>query len=200
MYARVLGEFRVKGRSKDMAVLHENGLPFMPGENRDSRANFFDDRRANENHLERLFLERARLAENVAGELTAVAVSEDGHAQELQRILRRILNLIRQENGAGTGAEDRASRIGEFADGIVEALLLQELELRGAFAAGEDKSVATLQIGDRADFDGFSTELPQHGGVCFEVALNGEDANFHLIALCAVAYRWPTHQIGQLLQ
>ena len=46
----------------------------------------------------------------------------------------------------------------EFGDGFVEAFFFQELQLRGAFAAGEDQAVAALEIGGRADLDGFHAE------------------------------------------
>ena len=47
-----------------------------------------------------------------------------------------------------------AAFVGKFADGVVETFFLEELELRGAFAAGEDEAVAAVEIGDGADFDG----------------------------------------------
>lgn len=71
--------------------------------------------------------------------------------------MRRIFDFVGEENGTGTSAEDGSALVGKFADGVVEALLLEELELGGAFAAGEDQAVAADEVGDGADFDGFCT-------------------------------------------
>ena len=99
------------------------------------------------------------------------------------------LTLCGEENGAGAGAKDGAAFAGEIADGVVETFFLEELELRGAFAAGEDEAVAALEIGDGADFDGFRAEFVEHGGVGVEVALDGEDADFHRTILRFGAWR-----------
>ena len=68
-----------------------------------------------------------------------------------------------------------ASRIG-----LLEAIGDQQLADGGAFAAGHDQAVQTLEIPRRSDFDNRVCEsrgAAQHGRVLGEVALNGEDAD-----------------------
>lgn len=173
------GEFGVEGGGEDFALFHERGLAFMFGENCDARSDFFDDGAANENHFERIFLERAGAEEYVAGELAAVAIAQNGHVQEFKRILRRIFDVGGKENGSRAGAKNGAALGRESADCVVEALFLEELELRGAFAAGEDEAIAAIEIGDGTDFHGVGAELVKHGGVGLEVTLDGENADFH---------------------
>jgi hypothetical protein len=90
-----------------------------------------------------------------------------------------IFDVGGEEDGAGAGAENGAAFGGELADRVEEAFFLKELKLRGAFAAGEDESVGLAEIGDGADFEGLGAECLENGGVCGEVALDGEDADDH---------------------
>lgn len=173
------GEFGMEGGREDFAVFDESGLAIKFCEDGDARSDFFDDGAANEDHFERIFFERARTEEDVAGELAPVAVAKDGHVEEFEGILGRIFHFRGQKNRAGAGAENSVAVRGEFADGVVETLFLEELELRGAFAAGENKAVAAVEIRDGADFDGGGTERVEHGGVGLEITLDGEDADFH---------------------
>ena len=84
-----------------------------------------------------------------------------------------------KENCASASAEDGVAGVGEFADGVVEALFAEKLQLRGGFAAGEDEAVAGFEIVDGADLDGVRVEGLQSGGVGGEVTLDSEDADFH---------------------
>jgi hypothetical protein len=111
--------------------------------------------------------------------LAAVGVAEDGHFQQGEGGLRGIFDVGGKEYGSGTGAENGAAFGGELSDGVEKPFFLEELKLRGAFAAGEDEGVGFAEIGDGTDFDGLRTELLENGGVCGEVALDGEDADFH---------------------
>lgn len=176
----VAGEFGVEGGGKDVVLLDESGLALKFGEDGDIGGHFFDDRATNENHFERIFLERAGAEEDIAGELTAVAIAENSHIQKFEGILRGIFYACGEEDGAGTGAEDGAALGGEFTDGVVETFFPEELELRGTLAAGEDETVAALEVGDGADLDGVHAELLEHGGVGFEITLDGENADFHI--------------------
>jgi hypothetical protein len=177
----VAGEFGMEGGGEDFAFLDESGLAPKLGEDGDVGGDFFNDRAANENHFEWLLLERAGTEEDVAGELAAVAIAKNGHIQELEGILRGIFHLGGQENGSGAGAEDGVAVGGKVADGVVEAFFLEELELRGAFAAREDEAIAAIEVDDCADFDGVDAELVEHGGVGLEISLDGEYADFHKV-------------------
>ena len=88
-----------------------------------------------------------------------IAVTEDGHVEKAERGLRRIVDTTGEEDCAGAGAKDGVARVGEFADGVVEALFAEKLQLGGGFAAGKDKAVAGFEIVDGADLDRFSGEV-----------------------------------------
>jgi len=175
------GQFGVESGSEDVAALHEDRFALMFRQDGHSPADFFDDRTADEHHFERFCGERAGFEEDVACELAAVAVAKDGHVQELERILGGVFDLSGQKNGTGAGAEDGVACGGKFADGAVEAFLLEELELGGGFASGKDKAVATIEITDGADFDGRGAEFAEAGGVGGEITLDSEDADVHVV-------------------
>jgi hypothetical protein len=176
------GEFRVEGGGKDVAVLDKDGLALVFGEDRNSLPDFFDDGAADKNHFERLVGEGARAEENVARELATVTVAQNGHVEEFEGVLRGIFDVSGEQNGARAGAEDSVL-FRKFADGAVQAFFLEELELGGGFAAGEDQTVAGFEVGNGADFDGVCAELAKAGGVCGEVTLDGEDTDFHGLAI-----------------
>jgi hypothetical protein len=175
----IVGELGMKGGGKKIVFLDECRLAGMAGEHVDPGANAFDDRATDENHFERIFFQSARAEENIAGDLAAVAVAEDGHIEKTERRLRRIVDMSGEENSAGASTEDGVADVGEFADGVVQTFLAEELELRGGFAAGKNQAVAGFEVVDDADLDGVGAEGLQSGGVGFEVTLNSEDADFH---------------------
>jgi len=173
----VAGEFGMEGGGEDPAALDKHRLTFMFCQNGDAFPDFFDDGCADEDHFDGSIGESGWLREDIAGELAAVAVAQDGHIEKLERILGGIFDVIREKNGACASAEDGVV-FREFADRVVEALFLEELELGGGFAAREDERVAGVEVGDGADFDGLGAEFTKPDGVCGEVALDGEDADF----------------------
>ena len=162
----------------DVALLHERGLVGEFGEDIDAFADALEDGSADKNHLERFVVQSGFAGDDVAVDLAAVAVAEDSHVEQAERILLWIFYVGSEQDRAGAGAEDGSLIRDEFADGFVEAFFLEELELRGAFAAGEDEAVAAREIGGRADFDGVGAEIGEHPGVGGEVTLDGEDSDF----------------------
>ena len=172
-------EFGMESGGEDLAFFHESGLAIEFGEDCDVRGDFFDDWSANEDHFERIFLERAGTEEDVAGELAAVTIAENRHVQEFEGILRGIFHARSKEDSAGTSAEDGAAFSGIFADCVIETFFLEELNLRGAFAARENKTTAAVEVSDGTDLNGFYAELLEHGGVRLEITLYRENADFH---------------------
>jgi len=175
----IIGEFGMKGSGQKIIFLDECGLAGMAREHIDAGANALDNGATDENHLERVFFQGAGAEENVAGKLATVAVAEDGHVEKAERGLRRIVDMSGEEDCTGAGAKDGVAGVGEFADGVVEALFAEKLQLRGGFAAGKDEAVAGFEIVDGADLDGVRVEGLQSGGVGGEVTLDSEDADFH---------------------
>jgi hypothetical protein len=123
---------------EEIVFFNEDGFAGVFGEDFDRISGAIDDGTANENHFERFGFDFARAEENVAGELTAVGVAENGHVHEAERGLRGILDFGGEENCSGASAENCVAVGSEFPDSVVEALFLEELELCGAFAARED--------------------------------------------------------------
>ena len=178
MNGGVAGEFGMEGGGKDVAILNEDGLAIVFGEDGDSLPDCFDDGSADEDHLEWFFGECGRTGEYIASELAAVAVAENGHIKELQGILRGILDMSGEENRSGAGAEDGVF-FRELADGVEEAFFLEELQLSGGFPAGENQAIAGVEVGYGTHFDRVSAEFAKASGVGFEITLHSEDADFH---------------------
>jgi hypothetical protein len=164
---------------EDIFALDESGMVIVRGEDFDVGTYGFDDRATNEDHFEGFGFEFCFAEENVAGELPAIGVAENGDVEKAERGLLRIFDVLREEDGASASAEDRFAAGGELADGVLKAFFFEELELRGAFAAGKDQAGALFELRDGADFDGVGAEFAEAGGVGFEVSLDGEDADFH---------------------
>jgi hypothetical protein len=172
------GEFGMECGGHHVAFLDERGLVGEFGKDLDAFADALENWGADENHFERFVVESCFAGDDVAVDLAAVAVAEDGQVEEAEGILFWIFYLGGEQDCAGAGAENWAIVGGEFADGVVEAFFLEELELGGAFAAGEDEAVAALQVGGGADLDGFGAQIGEHSGVGCEVTLDCEDSDF----------------------
>src|SRR6202041_1819023 len=105
----VIGQFGVKCSGHDTPLAYQHRMAGVFGEHFNSLPPGFDNRRANEYHLER-FLAQFRFAHvNVACELAAVAVSQNGYVEKAERRLRRAVHLSREQDGAGTRAEKRTA-------------------------------------------------------------------------------------------
>ena len=169
----VRSKFGVKGSGEEILVLHEDGFAGVFGKDFQGVAGAFDDRAADEDHLHRSGFEFAWTEENVAGNLAAVRVAENGHVHQTKRGLRRIFDFGSEQDCAGAGAENRAAGVGEIADSVVETFFLEKLKLRGAFTARKDEAIALFEVDDGADFERLRAELAKARGVCFKVTLNG---------------------------
>jgi len=77
----VVGEFGVEGGGEEIVFLDEGGGAIEFGKDGDARSDAFDDGAADENHFERIFFQGGGAEEDVAGELAAVGVAEDGHIE-----------------------------------------------------------------------------------------------------------------------
>jgi hypothetical protein len=169
---RIGGKFRVKGSGEDVALFYQCGFPFKFSQNTDAGCNLFDDRAANEHHLQRIFLERRGTEENIAGKLAAVAIAQNGHVQKFEGILPGIFHMCGQKNRSGAGAKYGSAFAGEFPNGVVKTLFLEELQLCGAFSARQDETVTTFQVGYGAHFKGVHAEFVKHFGVGLKITLD----------------------------
>src|SRR5277367_6593961 len=169
----------MKGAGKDVSALDESGMMVVSGEDFYIGSYRFDDRAANEDHLERFVFEFCFAEENVTGKLPAVGIAKNGYVQEAERGLLGTLHVLCEKDGTGAGAENCFAVGGKLADGVLKAFFFEELQLRGAFAAWKDETGALLELRDGANFYGVSAEFAEAGGVGCEISLDGEDADFH---------------------
>src|SRR5437879_2334867 len=173
---RVRSEFGMKRGGEEIFILYQDGFAGVFGEDFEGVAGAFDDGTADEDHLHRSGFEFGRAEEDVAGDLAAVRVAENGHVHEAKRGLRGIFDFGGEQDCAGAGAKNNAAGVCEISNGVVEAFFLEKLELRCAFTARKGKAVALFEIGDGADFERLRAEFAEARGVGFEVTLNGENS------------------------
>ena len=163
---------------EDRALAHEHRIILRAREDFDAGADAFDDGRANENHFERLGLQRRGLAANFACELAAIRVAQNRGVEKIQGALRRIFYFVREEDRAGAGSENRAAFGGEIEERSVEAFFAEKFQHGGALAAGEDHAVERFKIARAAHQRVLDAEASERGGVRGVIALDGEDSDF----------------------
>src|SRR6202050_1294282 len=125
----------VKRRNQDILLPHQHRIAICFCEHLTALARFLDDRRANEHHLERMPIQLGRTAAHFARKLPAIRVARHGKLCPPERFLRRIPNVLRQQDRARTGGEQRPLLFRALLDRPIEPLFAQELQLRRAFAA-----------------------------------------------------------------
>src|ERR1700688_621293 len=184
MHGRIAGQLRMKSRGEDASLPDQRWLARIFGQDFDARADVIDDRPTNEYHFHRLRLQLCRTEEDVAGQLAAVSVAQHRHVQKAERVLRRVLHRGGKQDCTGTGAENRMLVRSKFLNRFEQTFFLQELQLRGGFAAGKNQRVTFGEIGDSADFEGLRAEGMQHRSVSGEISLDGEDSDFGFFYLC----------------
>ena len=81
---RVRSEFGMKRGGEEIFILYQDGFAGVFGEDFEGVAGAFDDGTADEDHLHRSGFEFGRAEEDVAGDLAAVRVAENGHVHEAQ--------------------------------------------------------------------------------------------------------------------
>jgi hypothetical protein len=168
----------MKRRGEDRTLANENGLACAAREDFHLGAYTFDDGCANENHFERLGLQRRGLASNFAGELSAVGVAQHRGIEKIQRALRRIFYFAREQNCSGAGAENRAAFGRVIEERSIEPFVAEKFQHRGAFAAGEDHAVEQFEIARAAHEHVRDAKAFERAGMRGVIALNGEDSDF----------------------
>ncbi len=129
------GQFRMKCGSKNAPLLDEHRVPGIFREDFNALADRFDDRRANENHLERFFMKFGRAGVDIAGQLPSVAIAQDRYIDESERILLRPVNFAREQNRSRASPEESAAIRGKFLQRVEQAFFFHDFQVRGAFTA-----------------------------------------------------------------
>src|SRR5882762_2877568 len=190
-----------------ISLLHQRRFSLMPGKHGNFLSHFFNNWPADEHHLQRLLLQRARLEKYVARQLPPVAVSQNRHVQQAQRFLRWIIHFGCQQNRPCARPENRSTGPRKFTDGVKQSFFLQELQLRCGFSPRQHNPVAPFQILYRAHFHGLRAQFPQYRRMRREITLYRHDSNLHgsLLLSCFVrmtrpdAYGFPRTPPGRFL-
>lgn len=168
------GEFGMEGGHHVAALFDPDGVLAVGGEHAGGGADAADDGGADEDGLDDAF--RGVEACDTAVDLAAVAVALDVDVQDLKAGLRGMGDVLGKEDGSGAGTED--GLLGrEVAEGSGELLHVKEFEHGGAFAARDDEAVAGVHLRCGADFEGARASVFNCLAVCFEVALECQDAD-----------------------
>src|SRR5882724_3838255 len=151
----------------------QNFHPF-PGTN-----NF---RRSNEHHLQWLLPQLALSFANRTVNLAAVGVAPNADVHYVEGLLRRILNVFGQQDGAGAGPErwlgkDKVTQL------FQEATLSQKVQKRARLSAGNHDAVNAIELLGLAHQRDFGAQLLQARLMRFIVTLNGQHADFHVFSL-----------------
>src|SRR6266403_4748060 len=183
----------MKRRRQHISLLHQRRFPFVAGQHSNAPPHLFNNRPADEHHLQRLLLQCARTKKHIARQLPPVAIPQNRHVQQAKRFLRRIIHFRCQQNCARARPENRSTGPRKFTDGVKQPFFLQELQLRCGFSAGQHDPVAPFQILHRAHFRRFRAQLLQHGRMRREIALYRHDSNLHgsLLLSCFVRMTRP---------
>src|SRR5439155_14873486 len=167
----------MKGGHEYGALPGHDALILMPGQGRDGGPEPADPRGPDEDHLERRAavpqLGRARALEGLL--LAAVGVALDGDIDESQRELRGTLDLARQQDQAGAGAEDRLARRVELLQRWHELPRVEQLEQGGALPAGHDEPLDLVELRGPAHLERRDADAVERRSMQREVPLQGQD-------------------------
>src|SRR5579863_1589197 len=109
-------KFGMERGGHHVAFLHQSWLVGKFGENLDAFADALENWSTNENHFKRFVVQRRFAGDDVAVDLATVAVAENGHVEQAQRILLWIFYVGCEQDRAGAGAKNWMLVRGEFAD------------------------------------------------------------------------------------
>src|ERR1700674_630588 len=168
----------MESRSHDLALAYQDGITALRRQYLYTFSCAHDFRSADENQFQRGLTQLGFRFTDGTVNLTAVSVAPYANVQNAERALRRILNILRQKNRSGTGAESRF-RAYELSQLLQKSVLFQEIQERTGFAAGDHDGVDSVQLLGFADERDFRAQLLEPGFVRFVVTLDGQDADVH---------------------
>ena len=162
--AGVAAEFRMEGGGHQVTVADEHWIIAATGEDLDLRSDSGDAGSSDEDHLQRFGAEGGRREDDGGVQLAAVGVAFDRDGECGEGGLWGIGDVIREQDGAGAGAEG-----GGLADEVVEsfkeAVALQVAQEGGGLAAGDDETVEAGELRGTADERRIRAEAAQDLGV-----------------------------------
>ncbi len=206
MDAGIFGEFGVEGGGHGFALADSDGgvVGAFGGEDFDAGANVDNFGGANENHFDGRVFDRpvtdravaeggvVRIAGVVIGgvvgveepaladgavDLASVSVAADADVEGAEASLRGIFDFGGEQDGAGAGSEGGLG-VDEFFQ-LGEACFAKEFEESAGFAAGDDEPIDEVELLGLFYQHDFSAEFFETAAVGVEIALQGQDSDFH---------------------
>ena len=175
MDAGVFREFGVEGGGHGFSLLNGYGIFAFGGQDSYAFSDVFDSGRADEDHFDGRGAEET-LADG-AVDLASVGVTTDANVEGAQAFLVRILDFGGEEDGSRTGAKSGlgVDEVFQFS----ESFFAEQFEERAGFAAGDDEAVDGVELLGLFDEDDLGAEFFKTAAVGVEIALQGQDSDFH---------------------
>ena len=181
MEARLAGQLRMERRGDDVALADgDDPAVVQPGEDVDVRTDPVDDRRPDEDAVDRsvaedrdgdLALERVQLPTE--------GVPLDRDVEEREDGLLAADDVAGEQDHPGAGAEHRRAGGRQVHDRLVQAPAMDELADGRAFAAGQDQPAESGQVVGQADLDRLDADRPKDADVLDERTLDRQHADLH---------------------
>jgi hypothetical protein len=177
MDAGVVGEFGVEGGGHGPSLPDGYGsfVGALGGENFDALADVDNLGSTDEDHFQRGITEPA-LADGTI-DLASVGVAADADVEGSQAFLLGIFNLCGEEDCPGAGPE-RGLGVDELFQ-LFESGVAKKFQEGARFAAWDDEPVEAVQLFGFLDEHNFGAQLLEPEAVSVEIALQGQDTDFH---------------------
>ena len=169
----------MEGRGQHATLPHRDRRTVgVAGQHLGHRADVGDERRADEDAVQRLLAQGRDVEIGLEGvELTAIAVAAHLDVDEREDRLVAIGDAVGKQDHAGAGPEQRRPGAGQREDRITEAVDVDQLAHGRRLAPGQDQRVEVDEIARQADLDRFGADVADGGQVLADVTLQGEHAD-----------------------
>jgi hypothetical protein len=176
--ACVLRQFGVEGRSHDFALAHQHWITTSSGQNFNSFSSPDNLRCANKDHLEWLVAQFGLRFMDRTVNLSSVGVPTDTYVHYVKGFLRRVLNMLGQQDSTGACPERRLGR-NEVAQLFQKSALGQKIQKGAGLATGNHNAVNSIKLLRLADQSDVGAQLLQTLLVRFLITLDAKDPDFH---------------------
>jgi hypothetical protein len=175
MDTSVGGQLGVEGGGHGSSLLNSYGIVAFGGDYFYTVADMFDFGCADEDHLD------GRIAKQTfadgAVDLAAIGVAADADVEGAEAGLLRILDFGCQKNRTGARSESWL-RVDEIFQ-LFESIFAEKFEEGAGFAAGDDEAIDGVELLGLFNEDDFGAEFFETPAVGVEIALQGQDSDFH---------------------
>src|SRR5258706_4378402 len=190
-------ELRVERGRHDVSLAYgDDPAVVEAGEDVDVRPGPLDDRRPDEDAVDRLIAKHGNGQVGLERiELTPEGVALDGHIEQRQDRRFAAGDLAGKDDHARACPEERCAARGQVEDRLAKSPALDQLTHRGAFAAGQDQAGNIVEIARQAHRNALDADRGKGPEVLPEGALKREYTDPHDSATSAVN-RQPLSEAG----